>query len=88
MTMLPEPTEVMPTRKPATRPMRDIQAKDVIVGGRVAARSLAHEKNHQLWLQQLGDLLGQLHPAVSDGNRLPHVQPSGPQAVQAGLEVE
>ena len=33
MTMLPEPTEVMPTRNPATRPMSDIQANDFIVGG-------------------------------------------------------
>ncbi len=30
--MLPEPTEVMPTRNPATRPMSDIHANDFIVG--------------------------------------------------------
>ena len=33
MTMLPEPTDVMPTRKPATRPMSDIHANDLMVGG-------------------------------------------------------
>jgi hypothetical protein len=39
ITMLPEPTDVMPTRKPAIKPIKDIQAKDFIVGGREAARS-------------------------------------------------
>jgi hypothetical protein len=39
MTMLPEPTEVIPTRNPATRPMMDIQANDFMVGGRTATRS-------------------------------------------------
>jgi hypothetical protein len=37
--MLPDPTDVMPTRKPATRPISDIQANDFMVGGFTAARS-------------------------------------------------
>ena len=32
MMMLPEPTEVMPTRNPATRPMADMPANDFMVG--------------------------------------------------------
>ena len=32
MMMLPEPTEVIPTRKPASRPMNDIPTNDFMVG--------------------------------------------------------
>ena len=39
MMMLPEPTEVMPTRKPATSPITAIPANDFAVGGRCATRS-------------------------------------------------
>ena len=39
MIMLPEPTEVMPTRNPANSPIPDIPAKDFIVGGRPATCS-------------------------------------------------
>ncbi len=39
MTMLPDPTEVMPTKNPATSPIRAIHANDFMVGGRTAARS-------------------------------------------------
>ncbi len=36
MMMLPDPTEVMPTRNPATRPITAMPAKPFIVGGRFA----------------------------------------------------
>ena len=52
MTMLPEPTEVMPTRKPATRPMSDIHANDFMVGGFAAARSsIFFWKNKKVGMQ-------------------------------------
>ena len=37
--MLPEPTEVMPTRKPATNPITAIPMKLFVVGGRLPTRS-------------------------------------------------
>lgn len=52
MTMLPEPTEVMPTRNPATSPINDIQAKDFMVGGFAAARSsIFFWKNKKVGMQ-------------------------------------
>ncbi len=39
MMMLPEPTEVIPTKKPATRPITDMPMKDFMVGGRLATFS-------------------------------------------------
>ena len=39
MMMLPEPTEVMPTKNPASSPMADIPTNDFMVGGR-ARRAL------------------------------------------------
>ena len=39
MMMLPEPTEVMPTRNPATRPITAMPAKLFVVGGRFTTRS-------------------------------------------------
>ncbi len=35
MMMLPDPTEVMPTRNPATRPIIAMPMKDFMVGGRL-----------------------------------------------------
>ena len=39
MMMLPDPTEVIPTKKPATKPIADMPAKDFMVGGRFATCS-------------------------------------------------
>ena len=39
MMTLPEPTEVMPTRNPANRPITAIPANDFIVGGRTTTFS-------------------------------------------------
>ena len=40
MTMLPEPTEVMPTRKPATKPIDGHPDERLQVGGRTATSVL------------------------------------------------
>ena len=47
MMMLPEPTEVMPTRNPTVRPITAMPAKPFMVGGRLAIRS-----SILLWRQQ------------------------------------
>ena len=47
MMMLPEPTEVMPTRKPEPNPMTVIPAKDFRVGGPVGHALFDPRLEHQ-----------------------------------------
>ena len=55
MMMLPDPTDVMPTRKPATRPINDIPAKPFMVGGRFATRSsIRFWNNNRIGIQSAG----------------------------------
>ena len=65
--MMPDPTEVMPTRNPANRPIIVIPINDFIVGGQFATRSwISPWDNSKMGMQTssnpIADLMKSLTP--------------------------